>query len=99
MWKESSYVPDAVNRDDDNARIPAAPQRRAPAEATRGIAQMKPSTFAAYHVAGTSRNMFDPVASGSAGVAYMMSEYKVSADGTGLQQFHARRVAAGYGGY
>lgn len=99
-WKESSYVPDAVNRKDSNAQIPGPPRSDgAPAEATRGIAQMKPSTFASYHVAGTSRNMFDPVASGSAGVAYMMSEYKVGADGTGLEQFHARRVAAGYGGY
>lgn len=99
-WKESSYVPDAVNRQDSNAQIPGpARSDGAPAEATRGIAQMKPSTFATHHVAGTSNNIFDPVANGSAGVAYMMADYHVGADGTGLVQFHARRVAAGYGGY
>jgi hypothetical protein len=98
--KESSGVPDAINRDDSNAHLPGP--RRAdggPPEASRGIWQLETSTFAAHHIGGTSNNIFDPVANGSAAAAYMMSEYHVTADGTGLTQFHTRRAAAGYGAY
>jgi hypothetical protein len=96
-FHESSFDPNAINRDAGNS----GPLRGdgGAGDAARGIAQTKPGTFAAYHVGGTSNNIFDPEANGSAGVAYMLAEYHVSADGTGLEAFHARRVAAGYGAY
>ena len=96
-FHESSFVPDAVNRDASNTGAPRSDG--AAGDAARGIAQCKPGTFAAYHVGGTSNNIYDPEASGSAGVAYMMAEYKISPDGAGLQQFHEARRAAGYGAY
>lgn len=96
-FHESSFVPDAVNRDADN--VGAARSDGAAGDAARGIAQVKPGTFGEYHVGGTSNNIYDPEANGSAGVAYMMSRYHVAADGTGLQQFHTARASAGYGAY
>ncbi|MDF0531158.1 hypothetical protein P0W64_16610, partial [Tsukamurella sp. 8F] len=78
----------AVNRVDVNAH-----GRRmvdgAPSGASRGGFQMTPSTFAANHVAGTSRNIYDPVAEASAVVHYARSHYGVRADGSNL----AARIA------
>ncbi|UCN12882.1 transglycosylase SLT domain-containing protein [Mycobacterium intracellulare] len=97
--KESSGVVDAVNRDDTNARGAMVPTDQAPAGSSRGLGQCIPETFAKFHVAGTSNNIYDPEANLSASVGYMMHTYKVSADGTGLAEFYAARRASGFGGY
>lgn len=96
-FHESSFAPDAVNRDACNTG--AERSDGAAGDAARGLAQVKPGTFAAHHVGGTSNNIYDPEANASAGVAYMMAQYHVSADGTGLEAFHASRSAANYGAY
>jgi len=97
--KESSGVVDAVNRDDINARGAMVAADQAPSGSSRGLAQCIPQTFASYHVPGTSNNIYDPEANASAAVGYMMDRYKVSADGTGLAEFHSSRRAAGFAGY
>lgn len=96
--KESSNNPDAVNCWDSNAH--GAPKSDgAPGMSSRGIWQTIPPTFASNHVEGTSNNIYDPVACGSAAVRYIMRRYGVAADGTGLDAFLARRRANGYTGY
>lgn len=96
---ESSGNPNAVNKSDSNA-IGAIQADDAPAQSSRGLWQTIPTTFAAHHVAGTSNSIYDPVANGSAAVAYMMSRYKLGAGGEGVEAFHARRTAGGsYSGF
>ncbi len=97
--KESAGVVDAVNRDDINARGATIPTDNAPSGSSRGVGQVIPETFARYHVAGTSNNIYDPEANLSASVNYMMHRYRVAADGTGLIEFYQQRVRNGFGGY
>lgn len=97
--KESSGLVDAVNRDDTNAHGAIVPADQAPAGSSRGLGQCTPDTFAQFHVAGTSNNIYDPEANLSASVGYMMHRYKVSANGAGLTEFYAARRAAGFGAY
>lgn len=103
---ESSRNPDAVNLTDSNARnYPSGPWAgvRAsdghPSMCSRGIWQTIPSTFADNHVAGTSTNIYDPVASAASSIRYVMNTYHVGADGTNLQAFYAKRMQGGYTGY
>lgn len=97
--KESSRNPDAVNLTDSNAiGAPAADGH--PGQSSRGIWQTIPTTFAAYHVAGTSTNIYDPVACGAAAVNYIMDRYNVDpSGGSSLQAFYSRRMGGGYTGY
>ncbi|GAA1143793.1 hypothetical protein F4556_005782 [Kitasatospora gansuensis] len=71
-----------------------------PANSSRGPWQCIPSTFAAYHQAGTSTNIYDPVASCAASMNYMMDRYHVSKDGHDLaskvQQANPGKSARGY---
>lgn len=106
--KESSRNPDAINLHDSNARnYPNGPwsQTRAsdghPTMCSRGVWQTIPSTFATYHVAGTSMNIYDPLASAAASVNYVLNDpkYNVGRDGTGLQEFYSDRMRGGYTGY
>lgn len=97
--KESSRNPDAVNLTDSNAiGAPAADGH--PGQSSRGIWQTIPTTFAGNHVAGTSLNIYDPVASGASAVRYIMNRYDVDpGGGASLQKFYANRMGGGYTGY
>ena len=83
MQRESSYNANAVNTSDSNAHGAAVGDGN-PANCSRGLAQCIPSTFAAYHQAGTSSNIYDPVANIAASMNYVQSQYGVSADGSNL---------------
>ncbi|WP_280256172.1 transglycosylase SLT domain-containing protein [Nocardia abscessus] len=74
--RESNGNPNAVNNWDSNA---------AAGKASRGLTQTIPGTFSAYHVAGTSNNIHDPVANVAASMNYVMERYDVSRDGHDLQ--------------
>ena len=99
--RESSGNVMAVNTVDSNATsssVIAADGNTA--NCSRGLAQCIPSTFAAYHVAGTSDNIYDPVANIAASMNYNMGHYGVSKDGSDLtskvQQADSGRSAKGY---
>jgi len=66
MQAESGGNPMAINLTDSNA---------AAGMASRGLMQVIPPTFAAYHVAGTSSNIFDPLANMAAAAAYIKAVY------------------------
>lgn len=97
---ESGRNPNAVNLSDSNATGPRQADG-APANSSRGMWQCIPSTFAAYHMAGTSTSIYDPVASAAASINYVMHRYHVSPTGEGLASFAAARgVGRGtYTGY
>jgi hypothetical protein len=73
--RESGHNPNAVNRTDSNA---------AKGTPSKGWLQCIDPTFAAHWRPGTSRNIFDPVANAAAAIHYMMTRYRVSADGSDL---------------
>ncbi|MGQ4616425.1 transglycosylase SLT domain-containing protein [Nocardia sp. R7R-8] len=89
--RESGGNPNAVNNWDSNA---------AAGQASRGLTQTIPGTFQAYHVAGTSDNIHDPVANVAASMNYVIERYGVSRDGHDLQvkvqQADPNRSAKGY---
>jgi len=64
------------------------------------VAQCIPSTFAAYHVGGTSLDVYDPVANIAAASQYILSRYQVSLDGSDfsakVQQADPNRPPQGY---
>lgn len=97
---ESARNPNAVNTSDSNA-TGARQADGAPANSSRGIWQCIPTTFAAYHMAGTSTSIYDPVASAAASINYVMNRYHVAPTGEGLAAFAAARgVGRGtYTGY
>lgn len=97
---ESGGDPDAVNDWDSNAVGPIV-EDGSHSNSSRGIWQCIPSTFAAYHMGGTSNSIYDPVASAAASMNYVMSVYGVSPDGANLMSFSARQgVGTGtYQGY
>ena len=66
VMRESGGNPNAINRSDINA------QRGDP---SRGLAQTIGATFRAFHQAGTSGNIFDPVANLAAAINYIKSRY------------------------
>lgn len=71
-----------------------------PANAARGLCQVVPGTFKGHHVAGTSDNIFDPVANIAASMRYVMDRYDVEPNaGANFERFEARRHANGYTGY
>jgi len=73
-----------------------------PVHTSRGILQCVPGTFAAYHVSGTSRNIYDAVASSAASMNYVMDKYHVSPNGgSSLDSFARARGFPGgpYKGY
>lgn len=97
---ESSRNPNAGNNWDSNA-TGAMMEDGYYANSSRGIWQCIPSTFAAYHMAGTSNSIYDPVASAAASMNYVMQTYKVSPTGEGLAAFMQRQGVGGgsYQGY
>ncbi|WP_037668235.1 transglycosylase SLT domain-containing protein [Streptomyces griseus] len=66
VLRESSGNPNAINNWDINA-INGIP--------SKGLLQVIPPTFAAYHVAGTSWNIYDPVANITAACNYAADKY------------------------
>jgi transglycosylase-like protein with SLT domain len=97
--RESSYGPNAVNTTDGNANGPIVGDGN-PQNCSRGVAQCIPPTFAAYHVAGTSLAIYDPVANIAAASQYIRDRYKVSWDGSDfaakVQQADPSRPPKGY---
>lgn len=94
---ESGNNPNSVNNWDSNA-TGAMMEDGGRANSSRGIWQCIPSTFAAYHMGGTSTSIYDPLASAAASINYVMETYNVSADGAGLAGFMSRQGVGG-GGY
>ncbi|MGW0946616.1 transglycosylase SLT domain-containing protein [Streptomyces sp. NPDC002623] len=66
IMRESSGNPNAINDWDINA-INGIP--------SKGLLQVIPPTFAAYHVSGTSWNIYDPVANITAAANYAADKY------------------------
>jgi hypothetical protein len=66
ILRESSGNPNAINNWDINA-INGVP--------SKGLLQVIPPTFKAYHVAGTSWNIYDPVANITAACNYAADKY------------------------
>lgn len=97
-WEESTNNASAVNNWDSNATGPRQVDG-SPAGSTRGLWQTRPSTFAAYHAAGTSTNIYDPEASAGAAINYMKDRYDIGVDGSGLDEFYAARAHGDYVGY
>ncbi|MFX0576431.1 hypothetical protein [Nocardia nepalensis] len=89
--RESSRYIGSINLEDSNA-VAGHP--------SQGLTQTIPSTFAAYHVAGTSSNITDPTANIAASMNYVMDVYHVGRDGSNLtsnvQQADAGRPSRGY---
>ena len=100
--RESSFNPLAINLVDSNATSSTGNAAdMMPNRASRGGVQTIPSTFAAFHQAGTSTNIYDPVANLCAARNYLLFDpkYRVSADGSDLgrvAQFNPRSAARGY---
>lgn len=97
---ESSNNPNAANDSDTNA-TGSIMEDGSHANSSRGMWQCIPSTFAAYHMGGTSNSIYDPVASAAASINYVMETYNVSPGGDGLSSFMDREgVGSGsYQGY
>ncbi|PAZ12106.1 lytic transglycosylase [Streptomyces sp. SA15] len=66
ILRESSGNPNAINNWDINA-INGVP--------SKGLLQVIPPTFKAYHVAGTSWNIYDPIANITAAANYAADKY------------------------
>ena len=97
--RESSGLPNAINNYDSNAHGPIQSDGY-PLHCSRGIAQCTPDTFASFHEAETSENIYNPVANIAASMHYVMVRYHVSADGSDLaakvQQADPSRAPRGY---
>lgn len=89
--RESGFNAGAINLNDSNA---------AAGHPSQGLTQTIPSTFEAYHVAGTSNVITDPTANIAASMNYVMNRYDVSRDGSNLaanvQQANANASPRGY---
>jgi Transglycosylase SLT domain len=98
IFRESGYHPGAANGWDSNAC--GAPRADGfPAGSSRGLMQTIPSTFAAHHQPGTSRNIYNPIANIAAGMNYLMSHHHVARDGSNLHsvpQFNPNDAPQGY---
>ncbi|MEH6373692.1 transglycosylase SLT domain-containing protein [Streptomyces sp. KLMMK] len=82
--RESGGNPRAINNWDSNA---------AAGNASRGLMQVIPPTFRAYHQAGTSWDIFDPVANIAAAINYIKARYK---DISNVQQADPSKPPKGY---
>jgi hypothetical protein len=84
VQRESGWNPSAINLTDSNAKAGIPSQ---------GLAQLIPPTFAAYHVAGTSGNIDDPIANLAAAIRYIIHTY---GDISFVQQANANMPPKGY---
>lgn len=94
---ESARDPNAVNNSDSNA-TGSIMSDGGHANSSRGMWQCIPTTFAMYHMGGTSNSIYDPVASAAASINYVMDRYHVSPTGENLAAFAAAR-GVGRGSY
>lgn len=94
---ESQSTPDSINDWDTNYHGHLQADGH-PVNASRGVFQMIPETFARNHEPGTSNGIYDPVAGAAAVINYLQERYGVSPDGTGLQRFYNARYPL-YKGY
>ena len=81
MQTESGGNPNAINLTDSNA---------AAGDPSRGLLQTIGSTFAAYHIPGTSNNIYDPLANIAAAINYAKHTYGPSlmSGGMGMGSGH-----------
>lgn len=97
--RESSYDFNAVNAWDSNATGPRQSDGH-PLNCSRGVLQVTPPTFAAYHQSGTSNAIYDGVANICAAMHYVMVRYGVYRNGSNLAgrvcQFDPTRGPCGY---
>jgi hypothetical protein len=84
---ESSDDPNAINTTDSNA---------AAGDPSRGIMQLIGTTFAQYHVPGTSMNIYDPVANIAAGSRYIGARYGTPANVPGIMSIASGGKYVGY---
>jgi Transglycosylase SLT domain len=84
IGRESGGNPNAINNWDSNA---------AAGHPSQGLMQTIPSTFNAYHQAGTSWNILDPVANIAAGINYIRAVY---GDISNVQQANPNLPPKGY---
>ncbi|GAA4104669.1 hypothetical protein GCM10022284_50560 [Streptomyces hundungensis] len=82
--RESGGNPRAVNDWDSNAKA---------GNASRGLMQVIPTTFKAFHQSGTSWDIFDPVANIAAAINYIKSRY---GDISRVQQADPSKPPKGY---
>jgi SLT domain-containing protein/phage-related protein len=75
MQTESGGNPNAINNWDINAQM---------GDPSRGLMQVIGATFSAYHVAGTSNNIYDPLANIAAAINYAMHRYGPSLESGGM---------------
>ncbi|MFE9621867.1 transglycosylase SLT domain-containing protein [Streptomyces sp. NPDC006527] len=92
VFRESSFRPNAVNRDDVNATGPVQVDG-ARLNCSRGYAQVIPDTFAENHQAGTSDHIYEPVANIAAAINYIWRRY---GDLSRVQQANPHRDPAPY---
>nr|WP_169314174.1 transglycosylase SLT domain-containing protein [Streptomyces piniterrae] len=108
LWDSNAITPagfSEVHDFGDGYRRNKPPQKidgaLAPFQCSRGVMQCIPQTFALYHAAGTSVNIYDPVASIAAAIRLVHKKLGVAADGSNLaskvQQFDPNRPPKGYG--
>lgn len=84
IGRESGGNPNAINLWDSNA---------AAGHPSQGLMQTIPSTFQAYHQAGTSFNILDPIANIAAGINYIRARY---GDISNVQQANPNLPPRGY---
>jgi Transglycosylase SLT domain len=99
--RESRFRPWAANTDPDDFNVMSSGNKKgpdgAPVNSSRGGLQTIPTTFAAHHQAGTSNNIYDPVANAAAAMNYVMSRYGVDRDGSDkVSQFDPDDAPRGY---
>lgn len=84
MQTESGGNPNAINLTDSNAQA---------GDPSRGLMQVIMSTFQAYHVAGTSSNIYDPLANIAAAINYGRARYgpTLESGGQGIGSGHGYR--------
>lgn len=97
--RESSGDPNAINNYDLNA-VGAIVADGYPQQCSRGVVQCIPETFAPFHAAGTSTDIYDPVANIAASMNYVEHDYGVVNDGSNLasavQQANPSEPPRGY---
>jgi SLT domain-containing protein len=84
IGRESSWNPRAINLTDSNA---------AAGDPSRGLGQAIGATFAAYHVPGTSWDIYDPIANVAAITRYIVGTY---GNISNVQQANANLPPKGY---
>ncbi|MFI6960130.1 transglycosylase SLT domain-containing protein, partial [Nocardia sp. NPDC050408] len=84
---ESTGNPNAINNWDGNARAGTP---------TKGLMQLLDSNFQKYHVAGTSGNIYDPVANIAAGIIYALDRYGSIDNVEGIKALRNGRAYVGY---